>query len=54
MNVKITCPVPEKNLQAGIIYDLPDDEAQKLIDEEKAFEIAPADEEKPKKAKSKT
>jgi hypothetical protein len=39
LKIKITCPVPEKNLQAGLIYDLPDEQAQDLIDQEKAFEV---------------
>jgi hypothetical protein len=39
MKIKITCPVPEENLHAGLIYDLPDEQAQDLIDQEKAFAI---------------
>jgi hypothetical protein len=40
MKVQITCPVPEKNLRAGLVYDLPDDLAQELINKECGFEFA--------------
>jgi len=37
MNIKMTFPVPEKDLQAGLVYSLPDGEAQDLIDQELAI-----------------
>ena len=39
MRVKITHPIPELGLQAGLIYDLPAKEAQELIKKDLAFEI---------------
>lgn len=37
MKIKLTHPVPEKHMEAGLIYDLPDDEAQMLIEAHKAI-----------------
>jgi len=48
MKVKITCPVPEHELQAGLIYDVPDELAFELIEEEKAIVVI---EETPVKSK---
>lgn len=39
MKIKITCPVPEFGFLAGLTYDAPDEIAQRLIDEEKAFQV---------------
>lgn len=39
MKIKITHPVPEKDLQAGFEYDLPAKEAKELIKQGFAFEV---------------
>lgn len=50
MKIQVTCPVPEKNLQAGKIYDLPEKEAQELIKQEKAFAVEKTQTSKPKRS----
>ncbi len=38
MKIKITHPI--KDYQAGLVYDVPDKEAQELIKKDYAFEVA--------------
>jgi hypothetical protein len=48
MKVKITFPIPEKSLQAGLIYDLPEKEAREIVENDWGFAV---DEPKPRKPK---
>lgn len=41
MKITITCPIPEKGLEAGKTYDVPDVEAAQYIADEKAISAEP-------------
>ena len=39
MRIKITCPVREKGLMAGLVYDVPDAEAKILLEQYMAIRV---------------
>lgn len=41
IKITMTCPVPEKELEAGKTYNLPDEEAAQYIADEKAILAEP-------------
>jgi hypothetical protein len=52
MKVFITHPIPEKNLQAGLTYELKDKDAAEIIEQDKGYEVKEIKEAAKKKVKN--